>query len=170
MDTQDPERPASEWAGMEVPFVELEYPGIGATEKCVFLSSPLCIANNVHRILLLTPKNDGHEYDPIEDIMTVRPSSPLSPPNSLLQTHRRSARSSTRTSPPLNPSLSSPTPSPPPPLSAPSSPPPPPAPPLPRLPPPPPLVFPLFSALSRKPKPAKMVRRSSLRLGGTMLG
>lgn len=34
-DPLDPARPASEWAGSEVPFVELEYPGIGATEKCV---------------------------------------------------------------------------------------------------------------------------------------
>jgi hypothetical protein len=42
VDPSDPQRPASEWAGGEIPVVELQYPGEGpgnTSERCV-----LCFA------------------------------------------------------------------------------------------------------------------------------
>ncbi|GAA6043304.1 hypothetical protein JCM8097_001174 [Rhodosporidiobolus ruineniae] len=51
-DPSDPQRPATAWAGSEVPTVELEYPADGATE----------------RFALLAPRTDD-EYNPIEDVL-----------------------------------------------------------------------------------------------------
>ncbi|GAA6012231.1 hypothetical protein JCM10207_002771 [Rhodosporidiobolus poonsookiae] len=52
LDPSNPERPTSEWAGSDLPSVELEFPAVGATE----------------RFALLAPRTDD-EYNPIEDVM-----------------------------------------------------------------------------------------------------
>ncbi|BGP01971.1 Histone-lysine N-methyltransferase, H3 lysine-79 specific [Rhodotorula toruloides ATCC 204091] len=54
VDLTDPGRPVTEWAGSEIPTVELELPGDGAKE----------------RFALLAPKSDD-EYNPIEDVMST---------------------------------------------------------------------------------------------------
>ncbi|ORY54593.1 histone methylation protein DOT1-domain-containing protein [Leucosporidium creatinivorum] len=54
VDLSAPKKPASEWAGSEIPTIDLEYPGKDAKE----------------RFVLLTPRNED-EYDPIEDVMTT---------------------------------------------------------------------------------------------------
>ncbi|GAA5960357.1 hypothetical protein JCM8115_001153 [Rhodotorula mucilaginosa] len=57
VDPSDPQRPASEWAGGEIPVVELQYPGEGP-------------GNTSERFALLAPRSDD-EYNPIEDVMSV---------------------------------------------------------------------------------------------------
>ncbi|GEM10643.1 histone-lysine N-methyltransferase, H3 lysine-79 specific [Rhodotorula toruloides] len=54
VDLTDPERLVRNWAGSEIPSVELELPGDGAKE----------------RFALLAPKSDD-EYNPIEDVMST---------------------------------------------------------------------------------------------------
>ncbi|GAA5828708.1 hypothetical protein JCM3770_003499 [Rhodotorula araucariae] len=54
LDPQNPERPTHDWAGSEIPTIELEYPGLGVKE----------------RFALLAPKTDD-EYNPIEDVLKV---------------------------------------------------------------------------------------------------
>ncbi|GAA5936099.1 hypothetical protein JCM1841_007053 [Sporobolomyces salmonicolor] len=62
-DPSDLQRPTAEWAGADVPVIELEYPAMGARE----------------RFALLAPKSVD-EYNPIEDVMRVRvPLPPCSP-------------------------------------------------------------------------------------------
>lgn len=75
-DFSDPadNRPTSEWAGAEVPTVLLEYPGVNAAERCAQLGSQRLSSTHRRsvRYTLLTPRNAGNEYDPIEDLLSVR--------------------------------------------------------------------------------------------------
>ncbi|BGP50254.1 Nucleosomal histone H3-Lys79 methylase [Rhodotorula kratochvilovae] len=54
LDPQNPERPTRDWAGSDIPTIELEYPGVGVKE----------------RFALLAPKTND-EYNPIEDVLKV---------------------------------------------------------------------------------------------------
>ncbi|GAA5882312.1 hypothetical protein JCM3774_005505 [Rhodotorula dairenensis] len=56
IDPTDPQKPASDWAGSDIPSVELQYPGQGES--------------SCERFALLAPKSDD-EYNPIEDVMSV---------------------------------------------------------------------------------------------------
>ena len=76
VDISDANRSTLEWAGAEIPAVNLEYPGINATERCVHNTEVQIIVTELTlsfpRILLLLPKDAGEEYNPIEDVISVR--------------------------------------------------------------------------------------------------